>query len=439
MSNAINIPVTKDSILDIMAQRGIKEKCYAEMLEYTIDLFESKGLGTKYYGYHNIRHELEVTYVALLALHQEKLQITREDARHLYVAALFHDFDPLKNVDKPHEESVLEFIARDENLQQLIKTAGIDFEIVKVLILCTTYPWRGKFKEDAENRAHQCFANSKKAKNDADFQQHVMDMGRYLSVVDRMSGYALGDFTKAMEMAKMNAHALAWKPSVIIQRSVMYFDELLDKESEMLGAIMKVLPKQMRRNFYNTILSFFQARQNEITIQAQHAYESLRLVPTIESINTRKDPGVIKEIRDIFEKIPTPLQFGKETFDESIKDPQTILTTLRINGRNGKIVGYAKGGPLEQYTLRKEIYDENHGKSNTVFLEPLGLKIGYWGLKGGSNMRHMFIMQASVKKFKYLTSFALREIIEKRSAKEKDLEFVAQFDPERWDYYRISI
>ena len=43
------------------------------MLDYTIDLFESQGLGTDYYGYHNINHELEVTYVSLLALNQKFL------------------------------------------------------------------------------------------------------------------------------------------------------------------------------------------------------------------------------------------------------------------------------------------------------------------------------------------------------------------------------
>lgn len=439
MQDIISIQATKESILEIMMQRGIGEKYYVEMLEYTINLFESQGLGTKYYGYHNIRHELEVTYVTLLALHQEKIHITQEDARYLYVAALFHDLDPLKNIDKPHEESVLDFITKDKNLQQLIKTADMDFEIVKVLILRTTYPWSGKFKEDAENRSRQCFANSKKAKDDKTFQQHVMDMGRYLSVVDRMSGYALGDFTKAMEMAKMNAHALSWRPSLIIQRAVMYFEELLNTETDMISAIMAILPKQMRRNFYNTVLSFFQARQDEITIQAEHAYENLNLVPTIESMITRNDPGIIKDIREIFAELPVPLQFEKETLSESIKDPQTILTTLRINGRNGKIIGYAKGGPLERYKLRKEIRDENNGKSNTIFLEPMGIKIGYWGLRGGSNMRNMFIMQANAKKFKYLTSFALRDVIEKRSTAEKGLEFVTRFDPERWDYYRMRI
>ncbi|MDH3823282.1 MAG: HD domain-containing protein, partial [Nitrosopumilus sp.] len=96
----------RNEILNLMVQKGLEDDYYVEMLDYTIDLFESQGLGTEYYGYHNINHELEVTYVSLLATDQDKFQFTNEDIKYLYIAALFHDFDPQKNVDKPHEESV---------------------------------------------------------------------------------------------------------------------------------------------------------------------------------------------------------------------------------------------------------------------------------------------------------------------------------------------
>jgi hypothetical protein len=116
----------RNEILSLMVERGLKDDCYVEMLDYTIDLFESQGLGTDYYGYHNINHELEVTYVSLLAINQKKIQITNEDIKYLYVAALFHDFDPQKSVDKPHEESVLKFISMDKKLRQLINEANLD-------------------------------------------------------------------------------------------------------------------------------------------------------------------------------------------------------------------------------------------------------------------------------------------------------------------------
>jgi hypothetical protein len=236
----------------------------------------------------------------------------------------------------------------------------------------------------------------------------------------------------------MNAHALAWRPSLIIRSAVGYFEELLNTETSMSKAILKVLPKEMRKNFFDTVLSFMKIRQQEITIQADYSYENLKLIPTIENTSMQKDPNFAETLFDIFLELPKPLQFGKENFKESISDPETIVNTLRLNDRNGEIVGFSKGGPLEKYQLREEIKDENFGLKNTVFLEPLALKMGYWGLRGGSEMRHMFIMQAHSMKYDYLTSFALRDVIKARIDKES-AEFVTQFDPERWDYYRIKI
>ena len=438
MQQFANTHSMRNEILSQMAQNGLEDDCYVEMLDYTIDLFESQGLGTEYYGYHNIYHELEVTYVTLLAINQEKIQLTEEDKKYLYVAALFHDFDPEKSVDKPHEKRVIKFISMDEKLQKLLISAEIDLEIIKVLILRTTYPWSGKIKEVAEEEVKQCFERSEITRKNLELQQHIMEMGEYLSLVDRISGYALGDFTQAMEKAKMNAHALAWRPSVIIRAAVAYFEEILNKEMSMSKVILKALPKEMRKNFFDTVLSFMRIRQQEVSIQADYAYENLKLVPTIENQRKQGDQEFVQTLFDIFLELPKPLQFGKENFKESIEDPETIINTLRLNDCNGEIVGFSKGGPLEKYQLREEIRDENFGLKNTIFLEPLALKMGYWGLRGGSEMRHMFILQAHSMKYKYLTSFALRDVIKARIDKEQ-AEFVTLFDPERWDYYRVKL
>ena len=428
----------RNEIISLMAQHNLEDDCFVEMLDYTIDLFESQGLGTEYYGYHNINHELEVTYGSLLAINQEKIKFSEEDKKYIYVAALFHDFDPQKSVDKPHEKSVLKFISLDKKLQKLMTDAKIDLEIVKVLILRTIYPWKGDIKKDAESEIEQCFERSELTRNNQQIQKHIMEMGWYLSVVDRVSGYALGDFSAAMEKAKMNAHALAWRPSLIVRSAVAYFEELLNAETSMSKAILKTLPKEMRKNFFNTVLSFMKIRQQEITIQADYSYENLKLIPTIENTSTLKDPNFTETLFNIFLELPKPLQFGKENFKKSINESDTIINTLRLNDRDGEIVGFSKGGPLEKYQLREEVRDENYGLKNTVFLEPLALKMGYWGLRGGSEMRHLFIMQAHSMKYKHLTSFALRDVIKARIDKE-DAEFVTQFDPERWDYYRIKI
>ncbi|QLH10999.1 HD domain-containing protein [Nitrosarchaeum sp. AC2] len=430
----------RNEILSLIVESGMDQDCYTEMLDYTIELFETQGLGSDYYGYHNINHELEVTHVALLSanLNNTSKRFAKDDLKYLYAAALFHDFDPQKSVDKPHEENVLKFISSDKKLRKLLDDAKLDIEIIKVLILRTTYPWSGTLRENAERQIKECFKNSPLTKDNQSKQEHFMNLGWYLSVVDRISGYALGNFSKAMEMAKMNAHALAWRPSLIVRSSVAYFEELLNKETEMCRFILESLPTNMRKNFFDTVLAFMNIRQQEISIQANYTYDNLKLVPTIEKIDTRKDPEFMKTLFSIFLELPKPLQFAKDNFEESVKDQNIILNTLRLNDCHGEIVGFAKGGPLENYRLRPEIRDENYGLNNTIFLEPLALKMGYWGLKGGSEMRHMFIMQAHAKKYKYLTSFALRDVIKSRIDKES-AEFVTRFDPERWDYYRIKI
>ena len=440
MQEFANSYTLRNEILSLIVESGMDEDAFAEMLDYTIELFETQGLGVDYYGYHNINHELEVTLVSLLSanLNNTSKKFSAEDLRYLYASALFHDFDPLKSVDKPHEDSVLKFISSDKKLRTLLSNVNLDIEIIKVLILRTTYPWSGEIKENAERQITECFKNSELTKNNKEKQNHFMKLGWYLSVVDRISGYALGNFSKAMEMAKMNAHALAWKPSLIVRSSVAYFEELLNKETEMCHFILSSLPKHMRKNFFDTVLSFMNIRQQEITIQANYAYDNLKLIPTIEKTDTRNNSEFINLLHLIFLELPKPLQFGKESFEQSTKDPNVIINTLRLNDCKGDVVGFAKGGPLENYRLRPEIRDENFGLNNTIFLEPLALKMGYWGLRGGSEMRHMFIMQAHAKKYKYLTSFALRDVITARMDKE-NAEFVTKFDPERWDYYRIKI
>ncbi len=436
-SNSLRTEIA--NLADLM---GLNDPCYSEMLHFTVNLFESQGLGPDYYGYHNIEHELEVTYVTLVASNwKSKLNpINQEDLKYLFTSALFHDFDPEKSVDKPHEDSVIKFLTESETLKNFLKDAELDLNIIKALILRTTFPWKGQLKENAEKEIKKCFESSEITKNDLQKQDHYMRLGWFLSVVDRISGYALGDFSRAMELAKKNAHALAWHPSLIIQRSVSYFEDLLNNESEMCERVLRSLPKQMRKNFMHNVLSFLKLRQEEIQIHADFVYENLKIVPTIEQNVTRSQEEFVKNLREIYEELPKPLQIAKENFEKSIKDPNTILSTIRLTDSGGPIIGFAKGGPLENYEmLNDKVEDENFGKKNTIFLEPLAIKMGYWGHHGGSELRHLFTMQAHSKRYKYQTSFALRDVISKRAKTHENAKFVTQFDPERWDYYRIEL
>lgn len=428
-------------IIELAGMYGLADECHIRMLDHTIDLFESQGLGADYYGYHNIGHELEVAYGTLLVggFYMECKEITKDELGHLFAAALLHDFDPQKSADKPHEEAVINFVSADDGLLRMLEEAGLDVEIVKAMILRTTYPWRGGMREDAESMMAACFGRSHMAARDGGVQNRTVWLGWFLSMIDRVAGYALGDFARSMEIAKMNAHASGWHPDVIVRRSVAYFEDIINSEREMSQYVLSAMPKPMRRNFFETIQSFMDLRKREISIQADYVFENLRLVPFIERMNVRSEPGFAASLRVLYDELPTPLQFGADSFAESVRDPRYIINTLRIDGPGGEIVGFAKGGPLEEYKLRPEIKDENRGLSNTVFLEPLVLKMGYWGMRGGSEMRHMFVMQASSMKFRYMTSFAIRDVIQRRIEGNEDIEFVARFDPERWDYYRVSI
>ena len=57
----------RDGICDLLASANIATEQNIQLLDYTIDLFNKNGLSSDYYGYHNVDHELEVTYVTLMS------------------------------------------------------------------------------------------------------------------------------------------------------------------------------------------------------------------------------------------------------------------------------------------------------------------------------------------------------------------------------------
>lgn len=440
----------REKILDVLANNGLDSPCYSKILDYTISLFHEHKLGQDYYGYHNIVHELEVTYVTLIAAQWESLPMeqrqenhrnlmTKEDMKYLYFAALFHDYDPNKSVDKPHEEDAVNFVRTNNTVLESLKDANLDPNIVAALILRTTYPWGGELKENAEREIEKYLTLSNLTKIDQNKKKHFKELGWFLSVADRVGGYSLGNFYHALEMAKKNAHALNWHPSLIARKSVEYFEDLLNNESEMCDRVLHSLPKQMRKSFMDNVLGFMKLREEEILIKASLVYENIKLVNVIEPMNKRQDEEFIKALYAIYEELPSPLQFKKDMFAESIQDQNTILNTLRLGNEKGPIVGFAKGGPLENYKLRQEIDDKNFGMFNTIFLEPLALKTGYWGQNGGHEMRLYFTMLAEAKGYKFLASFAPRNVIQKRFERKEGVEFIKTFNPERWDYYRIRL
>ena len=438
MQEFVNPDLLRNGIFDLLSSVNLATEQNTELLNYTIDLFNENGLSSDYYGYHNIDHELEVTYVTLMsAIHSlNEKKFALDDVKYLFASALLHDFDPRKAADRPHEKSVIDFINKDEKIQQLLQDAMIDSNIICALILRTVYPWTGEVKSKTEEEIKNYLISSSHTRGDTEKQDHFMKLGHFLSISDRIGGYSLGDFSKAMEMAKMNAHASGWHPALLVRRAVTFFEDMLNNESVMCEQVLNGIPKHMRKNFLDNIVGFMNLRAEEIQIYNKFTYEGLKLVPTIEK-NIDNDE-LVNSLLEIYKELPKPLQFTREDFVESIHDKHTILNTLRIGNPRGEIIGFAKGGPLEQYNFQTQLNDENYGKKNTVFLEPLAIKNGYWGFNGGREIRQLFLLQGQSIGFTYMTSFAMRDVIQYRINQESGTEFVKKFDPERWDYYRVT-
>ena len=438
MQEFANPPSLRNGIFDLLSSLNLATDANVKLLDYTIQLFKNNGLFSDYYGYHNVDHELEVTYVTLLSGKHalEENYISKNDLNYLFVSALLHDFDPEKSVDKPHEKNVIQYILKDENIQKLLSDANLDKNLICAIISRTVYPWTGDIITNTEKLIQNYFSNTE-IRDNKERQKHFRDLGHFLSVADRIGGYSLGDFQKAMEMAKMNAHSSSWHPALIVRRSVVFFEDMLNNEPDMCQRVLNGLPKHMRKNFLDNIVGFMKLRQEEIQIYNQFVFDELPLVPCIQKSTLSDD--VLDELLSIYRELPKPLQFTRDDFIESIRDPDTILNMLRIGNSTGKIIGFAKGGPLEKYDFDFEFEDKNRGKNNTVFLEPIAIKNGYWGFHGGRELRQLFMMQVQSKGFKFMTSFAMRDVIDERKKNDKNVVFVKKFDPERWDYFRVAL
>ena len=438
MQEFANPPSLRNGIFDLLSSLNLATDANVKLLDYTIQLFKNNGLFSDYYGYHNVDHELEVTYVTLLSGKHafEENYLSKIDLNYLFVSALLHDFDPEKSVDKPHEKNVIQYILKDENIQKLLSDANLDKNLICAIISRTVYPWTGDIIINTEKLIQNYFSNTE-IRDNKERQKHFRDLGHFLSVADRIGGYSLGDFQKAMEMAKMNAHSSSWHPALIVRRSVVFFEDMLNNEPDMCQRVLNGLPKHMRKNFLDNIVGFMKLRQEEIQIYNQFVFDELPLVPCIQKSTLSDD--VLDELLSIYRELPKPLQFTRDDFIESIRDPDTILNMLRIGNSTGKIIGFAKGGPLEKYDFEFEFEDKNRGKNNTVFLEPIAIKNGYWGFHGGRELRQLFMMQVQSKGFKFMTSFAMRDVIDERKKNDKNVVFVKKFDPERWDYFRVAL
>ncbi len=258
-----------DKIVELAVEIGLNYGAAKDILNHVISEFSNNGIGDEYYGYHDIRHELEVTYFTLLIAkyHFEKKKFNQKDVITLFIAALLHDFDPKKEFDKPDEDNVESSIRNDQKLTKLIASFDIDLNLVLVLIHRTTYPFNGKQEEHAKNRVRELFSLAGIYENDTIIRGHYEKLASFLSVCDRIAGYCLRDFVSALELVRRHAISMAWRQSEINIRSVEYFTTLKE-EQEMLDFVLKGSPNEYRKNLFNNIAEFRLAWENEVKAES---------------------------------------------------------------------------------------------------------------------------------------------------------------------------
>jgi len=254
-----------DKIVRLASDTGIKENDAKSVVEHVVSEFSKKGIDNDYAGYHNIIHELEVTYFTLLAakFHFEQNEFSQKDVNTVFVSALLHDFDPSKEFEKPHEDNIESYIRNDKELAKLIVRFEINLNIVLALIHRTTYPFNEKQKEHALERMQELLSLAGIHKDDTITRNHYEQLGWFLSICDRIAGYSLGDFKYAAELARRYAIGMEWHLSLINEQFVKYFTTLKE-EKNMLDYVLKGVPDNCSKNLFNNITEFRLAWENEV-------------------------------------------------------------------------------------------------------------------------------------------------------------------------------
>jgi hypothetical protein len=274
-------------------------------------------------------------------------------------------------------------------------------------------------------------------KDDLATRRKYEDLGWFLSVAERVAGYALGDFEHSKDLARRNAHALGWHPSVINERSARYFD-LLKDEQKMFDKVMEGVPHEYREVFSGNVDAF------RDTLMIQQEFKNLvknrlTLVSEVEKCGASLEPYVQESVLSILKEQPMHVSSDAKTFGKSLRAEDAILVTLRINDRVGDIIGYAKGGPLEKGRLRPGTYDPNIGKGNTAYLEPINIRQDFWGESGGHLLRMRFLDEVIKHGYRFVTGYAHRDVVIQRITRGENIEIVQKYDPDKLDYYRADL
>ena len=156
--------------------------------------------------------------------------------------------------------------------------------------------------------------------------------------------------------------------------------------------------------------------------------------------NKNINPITLNEVLSLYKELNSPIEITNEKkFARSIRHSKTILVSLRLNDINGRVIGFVKGGPLEYYKLRRGTSEENFGQKNTIFLERINIKTGYWGESGGHNLRMKFLTEARRNGYKFVTGYVHRDVLIRRINNGEPIRIIQKYDPDKLDYYRLYL
>ena len=85
----------------------------------------------------------------------------------------------------------------DDKIKGFIDDVGISIDIVIAIIHRMAYPFRGKIAEHAEKRMEKLFTYAGISENDTNIREHYKDLEWFLSVSERIAGYALGGLERS--------------------------------------------------------------------------------------------------------------------------------------------------------------------------------------------------------------------------------------------------
>jgi hypothetical protein len=207
----------------------------------------------------------------------------------------------------------------------------------------------------------------------------------------------------------------------------------------MLDVVLGGISEKYKENFQNNIAKFKECFLKEIEIRNAVRKREINLL-FIPEENKNINPITLNEVISLYKELNSPIEINNEKkFARSIKHSKTILVSLRLNEINGSVIGFAKGGPLEYYKLRRGTIEENFGQKNTIFLERINIKTGYWGESGGHNLRMKFLTEAKRNGYKFVTGYVHRDVLIRRINNGEPIRIIQKYDPDKLDYYRLYL